>query len=472
MKESLTPFSSTEFFTPSDGPASHRRRWIVVGLLASAAILSNCGGGAREVTSDSIAQDETPIEMFAEQDQPNSEEPFVSVLDIHIDPLAKDLPQTEQILDVVYATEKVFEIEPGTAVILYGSNQDSVNWTVAKTQELGCLDTQSKEDIAFGVGIGAACGFLMRVDAMSLECVGGSFCKTGLNTGAHELYHTVFDQKLQACGCSLLPNGDFVPTWIVEGFADYVGYALVYGTDLVVIEKSWSDLMDRANQPDVDRGLTAMEPLWGSLMGTSSFQYLYDRAYFAVSLLVQKYGEHKVFVELLDRVIATGDYRTAFQQTFGVPEEEFDAEFQRWVTSPSPVELVSVDSPPISPRTTTSTVTNPPGAIFTGFLGGLESVADRLIGLRWQLDGGSNPILLATGRTDANGAISIELPAEFHKNAPYGEDGGYCLVLDFNNDGQFTDVGPEVNDRAINCYQNISFGSTLTLPPPFMQSYK
>lgn len=76
-----------------------------------------------------------------------------------------------------------------------------------------------------------------------------------------------------------------------------------------------------------------MEDLWSGGSAEPWFQYLYDRSFLAVTLLVERFGEQAVIVEYFENVTALGNHEKGFEETFGITEAEFDAEFQAWITS-------------------------------------------------------------------------------------------------------------------------------------------
>lgn len=275
---------------------------------------------ASSTTSSSVAAAETQLLDVIELES----------LSIHVDPLAMDLEETPLLVDLL--TEIITENslrEPAVAV-LYATGQESTRWAMETTRELDCLHYTDPQmyDV---VGWGNTCGFLMRVDAMNLDCGSTDFCKNGLVAAAHEFFHVIGDQAVEPCVCEPLIYGNRLPNWLNEGLADYFGYATIFGDDPEWLEGAIVALRDRALRPEVNTNLVDIERLWGEGFGSDWFQYLYERSFFAVALLVQQFDEETVFDTFLDNVVTTGHFSSGFETTFGKTEAQFSDEFDAWL---------------------------------------------------------------------------------------------------------------------------------------------
>ncbi len=410
---------------------------IFVGITA----LQACGGGSGSTSTEIPADQASTVRIFSPLAEVQLLEVGTSNLKFHIDPLAEALPSTQEILDVIRKTEKFFDYKPGTEVMLFTSSPESVDWVVQKAQELDCLSGITAEEIFSGViGIGGACGLAMMVDAEFPECDGRVYCRRGPSLAVHELYHTVFYQKVESCNCMYLPNGRLTPMWVNEGLADYVGYALIYGNDPENTEAVLTDMKDLATRFEVDVSLTKLEGLW-----LTGGPYSYQRSYFAIMFLVEMFGEKKVFVEFIDEMITSGGYVAAFEKVFGISESTFDELFQKWMKDPSLATVVTPKAtlPPSRPEPNglsaelQTTVATGTGAIFTGYLTKYDPIAGQTLFLTIQTNRGQEQVLVTSTTTDEAGLFSLELPIELYLESSNKPDNNYCVSIDTNGNGTF-----------------------------------
>lgn len=266
----------------------------------------------------------------------------MSNLNIHIDPEIEWMPEVEKALSAVFATEQQYEVRPGTVALFYGSDDSSIAWAQQRAKELNCfadLDSKYWKDT---VGFARSCGFVMRVDGIGYyryDSCSYSDCKNGQTVAAHEFHHVAILQLLEQCICEQLIWGNKIPNWLNEGIADYVGYAIVYGSTPGSIESSLIDdlrfsLKALATDEAISMGLVEMEELWAT--GWQSplppwFGFLYERSFLAVTYLVEKFGEEAVLRNFFSNVVAANDFAAGFERTFGISEAAFDSDFQTWI---------------------------------------------------------------------------------------------------------------------------------------------
>ncbi len=261
---------------------------------------------------------------------------FVSNLDVHIDPAIESLPEINMALDAVLATEQQYAVRPGTVALFYGSSDSSIEWAQQKAQELNCFTDIDSNGFRNSVGWGRNCGFLMRIDGINFGCNNSDLCKQGRTVAAHEFFHVAILQLLEGCICEPKIWGNKVPNWLNEGIADYVGYAMVYGSTPGSLQPTLIDnlrvsLKDRASDPAVAVGVVEMEELWATGYQQPWFGRLYSRSFLAVTLLVEKFGEDAVLRNFFANVNTAGEFSAGFEKTFGISEADFDAEFQTWI---------------------------------------------------------------------------------------------------------------------------------------------
>lgn len=259
-------------------------------------------------------------------------------LEVHVDPAIESLPETQYALEAILTTAQQYVVRPGTVALLYGSGEASITWAETKAKDVNCFNDIGADGIRNSVGWGRPCGLLMRVDAINFTCFEESLCKQGRTVAAHEFFHVVAYQLLDECTCEPKIYGNKIPNWLNEGVADYVGYATVYGTtpgtlDQSELDRLRSELANRASNPAVAVGLVDMEELWVSGYTQDWFQYLYDRSFLAVTLLIERFGDDVVLEDFFANVVNANTFGTGFEETFGLTEAEFDAEFQEWITT-------------------------------------------------------------------------------------------------------------------------------------------
>lgn len=306
-------------------------------LIGSVLLISSCGSGQSEAPPAETEPSTTVTTTSSTTTSTTLPTPGGN-LDIHIDPAIESLPDTKLALESVLETERQYLVRPGTVALFYGSGESSVDWAFAKAKELNCFQELSRQMFINSVGWGRPCGFLMRVDGVNFECFEDKLCKQGRTVAAHEFFHVVAYQVLEDCPCEPKIFGNKVPNWLNEGIADYVGYAIAYGSTPGTlsppeIQRLQQELKDRASKSEVAVGVVALEDLWAGGFNEPWFQYLYDRSFLAVTLLVEKYGEQAVLVDYFRNVTTAGAYAPGFEQTFGITEAEFDAEFQTWMSA-------------------------------------------------------------------------------------------------------------------------------------------
>lgn len=259
-------------------------------------------------------------------------------LEVHVDPAIESLPETQYALEAILTTAQQYVVRPGTVALLYGSGEASITWAETKAKDVNCFNDIGADGIRNSVGWGRPCGLLMRVDAINFTCFEEKLCKQGRTVAAHEFFHVVAYQLLDECTCEPKIYGNKIPNWLNEGVADYVGYATVYGTtpgtlDQSELDRLRSELANRASNPAVAVGLVDMEELWVSGYTQDWFQYLYDRSFLAVTLLIERFGDDVVLEDFFANVVNANTFGTGFEETFGLTEAEFDAEFQEWITT-------------------------------------------------------------------------------------------------------------------------------------------
>jgi len=306
--------------------------WTVLSI----AVVAACGGsdeGAPPSSSATISP--TSSTSTSSIPEPGGQ------LEIHIDPAVESLSETQSVLEAILAAEEQYVVRPGTVALLYGSGEASVAWAETKAKEVNCFNDIGVDGFRNSVGWGRPCGLLMRVDAINFTCFEETLCKQGRTVAAHEFFHVVAYQLLEECTCEPKIYGNKIPNWLNEGIADYVGYATVYGTtpgtlDRSELERLRSELENRASNPSVAVGLVEMEELWASGFSNEWFQYLYDRSFLAVTLLIERFGDDVVLEDFFANVVDANTFASGFEETFGLTEAEFDAEFQEWITTLRP----------------------------------------------------------------------------------------------------------------------------------------
>lgn len=257
----------------------------------------------------------------------------VSNLEILIDPASPDRDNANVIVESLTAMERDFPVEPGTVVILYSKTESSIAWALDVVREKNCFETTTAAELSGMLGIGSECGLLMRLDKEP-SCDELELCKTRPVVAAHEFFHVVQHQTLLA-GESL-----FFRNWLNEGAADYVGYAYAYGEtpgalSPAQIELFRSNLKELAQHPKLEGDLNRMQVLFNYDPSQGPLErwyaYLYNRAFLAVTLLVEKFGKDAVLFDYVRRTAETRDYEKAFKLTFGVSQDEFSTEFESWL---------------------------------------------------------------------------------------------------------------------------------------------
>ena len=153
--------------------------------------------------------------------------------------------------------------------------------------------------------------------------------------GSHEVYHVFQEGILADCNCTTEDLGAPLGRWYLEGAAEYVGYADTWGTSSATRARIQKQFLSIVRDPKVSVPLRAVST---ALSGVSTdvgidAGRVYPRAYFAVQYLIDRFGEDLVLNQFYGRVVAAGDWCVAFQQSFGLTEDQFDAQFQAWLTT-------------------------------------------------------------------------------------------------------------------------------------------
>lgn len=303
-----------------------------VAIVWTAVLVVSCGSG--QGTTPVIEAPSTSTVETTSTTLPPPE----SRLEIHIDPAVEASPVLDLAVDAVIQTAKQYPVRPGTIGLFYGSGEESIAWAEQKAKELDCFQDLGPNGFSNSVGWGRPCGFLMRIDGVPFECALPILCKQGRTVAAHEFFHVVAYQVLEECLCEPKIFGNKIPNWLNEGIADYVGYAMIYGATpgslgQEEMNRLRSELKDRASNPDIAVGVIALEDLWAGGFQEPWFQYLYDRSFLAVTLLVERFGEEAVLKDFLANVTQANTFSVGFETTFGITEAEFDSEFQSWIST-------------------------------------------------------------------------------------------------------------------------------------------
>lgn len=292
-------------------------------VLAACFIVASCSGGADTAVSVTTNAPGTTIAITDVIELAN--------MTIHVDPNVLDLDQTRALVDFAPKLLAEMPIRDRIDVVLYGSDDESIEWAVSKTKQLDCLYSESRDLYLYG-GRAAPCGLVMRVDGMRADCFGTAApCKNTLTVLAHEYFHIVTDEMLEPCVCEPLIYGNKIPNWYAEGIADYVGYRSVFSSDDQWLPKALRLTMSRATHPAVDVGIAELEALWSKGPAEDWFGLLYERSFFVVSFLVDRYGEGAVLETFFDQVASTGRFTSGFEATFGRTEAELTEEFRAWM---------------------------------------------------------------------------------------------------------------------------------------------
>lgn len=291
----------------------------VIGVLVASALFMGCTSS----DSDVVVTTTTSTTTLP---------PFVSNLDIHIDPNSPDTQLAEPLLETLEIVERQYPVRPGTVVLLYSKTDASVEWALNKTKELKCMDYHSKANLQVALGWSDACGIAMRLDGRP-ACDEIRLCRTTIGTAAHEFLHVM---NLQQYG----GYTDALSRWFSEGSATYFGYMFTYGdppgelSDRIVAQLR-TNLKEQSRVPEINIPFKDMDNIWLNQDLSKPvpvwIPYLYNRSFLAVSLLIEKFGEHAVFVEYVDNFTEMRDHPKAFEKTFGITEDAFYAEFQAWI---------------------------------------------------------------------------------------------------------------------------------------------
>lgn len=254
-------------------------------------------------------------------------------LTIHIDPRVLDLDETAAVVDTLNKVLTSLPLQFPADAVLYGSSEESIDWAFETTRELNCLHSEDRVVYTY-FGQGATCGFIMKVDAMPIDCYGNEPpCTNALKLAGHEFFHTITDQRVTECVCEPLIFGKKIPNWYAEGIADYVGYQTAFGGDPSWLTKILDSELSRANDPNIAVGIIEMEALWGRGPVEPWFEFLYDRSFFAAALLVEQFGDSAVLDTIFDEVLKAGNFSRGFEATFGKTEEQFSDEFLAWIAA-------------------------------------------------------------------------------------------------------------------------------------------
>lgn len=254
-------------------------------------------------------------------------------LTIHIDPRVLDLDETAAVVDTLDKVLTSLPLQFPADAVVYGSSDESFDWAVDITRQVDCLYSDDRALYEY-FGRGAPCGLVMRVDAMPIDCYGEDPpCKNGLTLAAHEFFHTITEQRVTTCVCEPLVFGNKIPNWYAEGIADYVAYQTVFDDDPDWLEKILQIYLPRATNPDIAVGISDMGVLWSEGAGQPWFEFLYERSFFAVALLVDQFGESAVLDTIFDEVVKADNFAEGFEATFGKTEEQFSDEFLVWIAA-------------------------------------------------------------------------------------------------------------------------------------------
>ena len=254
---------------------------------------------------------------------------------VHIDPAALDLKVTQVVVNTLNEIAETYPLINPADVMLYATGEDSFNWVKDKTREVDCLHHSEANRFSNFIGWGDECGLIMRVDGMPAECSPySSPCKNAATVAAHEFFHVITAQILEPCRCRPLIFGNKIPNWYNEGVADYVGYAAVFGSSRPTLQTLTDFTEENAKRPEVDTDLVQIEGLWAKGFEQPWwFSFLYERSFLAILLLVEQFGEQVALLDYYYAIVFTGNYKDAFELTFGKTIEEFSDEFEVWLDS-------------------------------------------------------------------------------------------------------------------------------------------
>ena len=116
-----------------------------------------------------------------------------------------------------------------------------------------------------------------------------------------------------------------MPTWLLEGFADYVALAHVDLPVEVTASQIIGQVQDRGAPPELP-GPTDFETE-NSTLGAS-----YESAWLACRLLAEQYGERKL-VAFYDRADQDGSTKAAFREVLGTNESAFTSSWRDYLES-------------------------------------------------------------------------------------------------------------------------------------------
>jgi hypothetical protein len=200
--------------------------------------------------------------------------------------------------------------------------------------EQRCMNGMPRQYIAEGEGVGdsnTGCGFIMRMGVGQYGVC--PLCKDSLVTASHEMFHVYQGQRLRSCSCP----GRFyakMPRWFLEGTADFAGYTVTFGETPEVLAGLKKKYGASGRGGKLDIGFEKMdEVLFRPYTSDIPVQYIYDRSFMAVAYLVELTSVETVMGEMFDRTVAAGNFDSAFQQTFGMTEKEFEAKFTAWIAT-------------------------------------------------------------------------------------------------------------------------------------------
>jgi hypothetical protein len=137
----------------------------------------------------------------------------------------------------------------------------------------------------------------------------------------HELTHCVMYQRAATEWTWSLKG---IPAWFREGMASVTaGQGARRGT----LEDLWRFYQEGLAADGAGDGdpLSDPEPLY-----QERSEVVYGAAHHAFRFLIARYGEGRVR-ETLERLRGGADFSRAFQQSLGISEAEFDADFRRYV---------------------------------------------------------------------------------------------------------------------------------------------
>jgi hypothetical protein len=311
---------------PGRGRAFRGRRIRGVGSsLAACLLFAACSGGAEPEISRSTAAAGTTIPITEVIELPG--------MTIHVDPEVVALPQTASVVEQFPDLLEAMPLRDPVDVMLYGTNDTSIDWIDDKTRELECLTQEDRESF-LGGGWAAPCGLILRVDALGTDCRGeASPCVNILTVAAHEYFHIVTDELLEPCVCEPLIYGNKIPNWYAEGIADYVGLRSVFGDDPDWLTKALENQKARATDRVVSVGLVELEELWSGGPSQEWFGLLYNRSFFAVAFLVERNGEAAVLGDFFEELAVAGRFEPGFEATFGATVRDIESEFLEWVAA-------------------------------------------------------------------------------------------------------------------------------------------